>query len=367
MSPLKSLFHRLKLGHKSEAAWRGFNTAFLTTFAGICGLAIVLVFLVDPLGVVPFSLPIDRPLVDIKQRHFYPMVVRSKQYDSLVLGTSTGRLLNPDRLDTALGGRFANLALNDGRAWEQWRLADLYLREVGIPKSILIALDGPWCHPQADARHNRITVRGFPEWIYDENPWNDLLHLVNGRMLEFAVRTIATKLGLRPKRLGDNGFAVFVPPEEKYDLAKARKHIWGDAVPRLPPDAPPFALSQKEKSDMVFPALSWIEDLQTRTNGQTAFIYLWTPVHVKSQPGPGSRAAAMEEECKTRLDGLARNAGALVIDWRIPSVLTKTDSNYWDALHYRLPIAHAMVRSIVSAKSGQASGPDGTWIVRQSP
>ena len=225
----RSLLHRIRSGPRTENHWLAFNKTFAMTFAGFTGFVVVLILMVDPLGVVPFSLPIDRPIVDIKQRHFYPLVVRSRRYDSLVLGTSTSRLLDPDDLDKTLGYRFANLALNDGRAFEQWRLADLYLREVGIPKSILVGLDGPWCHPQADAPENLITVRGFPEWIYDENPWNDLLHLINGRMAEFAVRTILTKIGVRPKRLGDNGFAVFVPPESEYDLTRAREYIWGDA------------------------------------------------------------------------------------------------------------------------------------------
>jgi len=367
MALFKSLFQSLRSKRQSEDAWRGFNRVFAIVLAGATALVFTLLFLVDPLGVVPFSLPIDRPVVDIKQRHFYPMVIRSRRFDSLVIGTSTGRLLDPDRLDKALGGRFANLSLNDGRAWEQWRLADLYLREIGPPKSLLIALDGPWCHPEADAPENLITKRGFPEWIYDENPWNDILHLVNGRMLEFSIRTIVTKLGLRPKRLADSGFAVFVPPEEEYDLARARTHIWGTAAPALPPASPPLVLAEAERARLKFPALAWIEDLQARTKGKTRFIYLWTPVHVKSQPAPGSRAAALEEECKSRLDTLARDTGAFVIDWRIPSPLTRNDENYWDALHYRLPIAHAMINSLVAAKSGQASDPEGAWIVRHAP
>lgn len=367
MTLFKSLFQTMQLKRTSEDAWRGFNRMFAIVLTGATALVFVLLFLVDPLGVVPFSLPIDRPIVDIKQRHFYPMVIRSRRFDSLVIGTSTGRLLDPDRLDRALGGRFANLSLNDGRAWEQWRLADLYLREIGPPKSLLIALDGPWCDADADAPENLITKRGFPEWIYDENPWNDILHLINGRMLEFSVRTIVTALGLRPKRLADNGFAVFVPPEEEYDLARARTHIWGDAAQVIPPDAPPHILTETEKAKLKFPALAWIKDLQTRTNGKTDFIYLWTPVHVRSQPIPGSGSAAIEEECKSRLDALARDAGAVVIDWRIYSPLTRNDENYWDPLHYRLPIAHTVVNSLVAARSGQTSDPDGTWIVRHAP
>ncbi len=352
---------------RTERLWQRFNGAFAAVLGGCIALLGFLIFLVDPLGVVPFSLPMDRPIVDIKQRHFYPLVIRSRRYDSLVLGTSTSRLLDPADLDRTLGHRFANLALNDGRAWEAWSLADLYLREIGVPKSIVIGLDGIWCHPQADRPENRITVRGFPGWIYDEDPWNDMAYLVNGRMVEFAGRTIVTLLGLRPERLAKNGFAVFVPPEADYDLERARQHIWGDGPRRVAPIEPEVTLTEAERTALPFPALQWIEDLQTRTDGQSELIYVWMPVHLRSQPVPGSRDAAVEEECKSRIDDLARQAGALVIDWRIPSPLTTDDKNYWDGLHYRVPVAGAIVNSIGQARAGDQVGDGRVWVTRARP
>jgi len=366
----RSFIQSKKTFPRTEGLWKGFNRAFAATFILIASLLFALVFLIDPFGVVPFSIPMERPVVDMKQRHFYPLVVRSKRYDSFVLGTSTIRLVDPRDLDRALDRRFANLALNDARPWELWSLADLYLREVGLPKTIVFGLDGPWCFPDADKPEHRITVRGFPDWIYDENPWNDLIHLINGRTVEFAVRTLVTKFGWRPKRFEDNGYAVFVPPESEYDLARAQQHIWGGAPPPEPqtgPAPPPPPLPPAEAAALAFPALDWIKDLQTRTLGQTDMIFLWTPVHIRSQPAPGSHAAAVEEECKSRVDALARPGKDIVIDWRIPSELTRTDSNYWDALHYRLPVARAMVRSMAAAKTGILSAADGSWHVRGHP
>lgn len=367
MKAIRTLLALLKRLPRTERFWKRFNGAFIGVLGGCTAILGSLIFLVDPLGVVPFSLPIDRPIVDIKQRHFYPLVIRSQRYDSFVLGTSTSRLLDPDDLDLTLGHRFANLALNDGRAWEAWSLADLYLREVGVPKTILIGLDGVWCHPEADKPENRITKRGFPAWIYDEDPWNDMAYLVNGRMVEFAGRTIVTLLGLRPERLAKNGFAVFVPPEADYDLERARQHIWGDGPRQVAIVEPAVTLTATERAALPFPAVQWIEDLQTRTAGKTEFIYVWMPVHQRSQPAPGSREAAIEEECKSRIDRLAQQAGALVIDWRIPSPLTRQDGNYWDALHYRLPVAGAIVDSIAEARSGKRAGDERVWVARSYP
>ncbi|MEM8814011.1 MAG: hypothetical protein AAGF59_15475 [Pseudomonadota bacterium] len=352
---------------RTQEAWRRFNQTFAVVLAGAFGILFFLIYLIDPWGVVPFALPMDRPLVDIKQRHLYPMVIRSGRYDSVIIGNSTIRLLDPDDLDDKLNAGFANLAMNDGRAFEQWRLADLYLRELGPPRNIIVGLDGTWCHPEADARENRITGRGFPEWIYDENPWNDLLHVFNVRTVEFAGRVIVTKAGLRPKRLGDNGFAVFVPPENDYDPEKAAAHIWGDGPRSITPVVPAVTLTQEERRSLSFPAHKWLSDLMNRTDGATRFILLWAPVHIRSQPVPGSHAAAVEEACKSRIDALALDADAVVIDWRRHSAVTSVDLNYWDALHYRIPIAKRIAGCIIDTVSGGAVETGTPWRVRIAP
>ena len=58
----------------------------------------------------------------------YPQIVRSKRFDSLIIGTSTSRLLDPELLDRLFHVRLANLAMDSTMAWEQKTMLDLFLR-----------------------------------------------------------------------------------------------------------------------------------------------------------------------------------------------------------------------------------------------
>ena len=77
-------------------SWREFVTLFLGVLAGTVAGIYVFILLLDPYNVVPFSLPIDRRIVSIADRFMYPQIVRSKRFDSLIIGTSTSRLLDPE-------------------------------------------------------------------------------------------------------------------------------------------------------------------------------------------------------------------------------------------------------------------------------
>src|SRR5687768_17031237 len=100
-------------------SWGKFTRTLVGTLAGLLIVLYAFIALIDPYDNVPFSPPIERPIMDINQRFMYPAVARSQRFDSAVIGTSTSRLLNPEKLDAVLGGRFANLAMNSATAWEQ--------------------------------------------------------------------------------------------------------------------------------------------------------------------------------------------------------------------------------------------------------
>ena len=142
--------------------------------------------------------------------------------------------------------RFANLALNDGRAWEQTQLASLFLATEPQPQTILVGLDWVWCAGDADTAPTSPT-RIFPHWIFDEDPWNDLAHLLNGRALETALRQLGYRVGLLPARFPANGFDVFVPPETAYDAGKAQRYIWRGPPRVLVPATPAYLPSQAER------------------------------------------------------------------------------------------------------------------------
>ena len=303
--------------------WRDFSVLFGATFS--IGLVVVYLFvlLVDPYDVVPFSLPITRPLVDSNQRFMYPQVVRSGLFDSFVVGTSTSRLLDPEILDQEFGGRFVNLAMDAATAWEQKTMANYFFDQVGQPKTMIVGIDFVWCVTDAD--RDRITARGFPYFLYDNDKWNDFLYLLNARTVEISGRLVGYHLGLYPERSRFDGYQVFIPPDNTYNLEKAQLSIWGNR-PRKVPDSnlPPFVLSEQQRTAAVFPALQWLDQILLKA-GNAVKVVSFMPVHVAAQPDPTTLGGAYEAECKMRIVDIARNRGAKVIDWRYSSPLTRED------------------------------------------
>ena len=143
-------------------SWRAFAATLCCSALAVGAVLYGFVLLLDPYG-----LRATRPIMDLNQRFMYPQIVRSGRFDAALFGTSTVRLLDPDRLNAVLGGRFVNLGLNSGTPWEQMQLADLFLRQVPEPKALVFGLDRNWC--DADADRKRLTFRVFPPWLYDES------------------------------------------------------------------------------------------------------------------------------------------------------------------------------------------------------
>src|SRR5262245_39926609 len=96
-----------------------------------------LIVMVDPWKALPLSAPIDRPMSNNTQRLLYPMLVRTKNLDSFVFGSSTAMLIDPQRLSAGLGSRFANLALAGGLPWEQLEYLRLVLAHHPKPAALM--------------------------------------------------------------------------------------------------------------------------------------------------------------------------------------------------------------------------------------
>jgi hypothetical protein len=346
---------RAKLDRKVD--WHSFVALFIGAFVSLALGAYLFILLVDPYSSIPFSLPIDRKIVSISDRFMTPQIIRSRRFDSLIIGTSTSRLLDPEILDPLFQARFANLAMDSALAWEQKTTLELFLRVMGPPKVLIVGLDSVWCAPEAD--RNRITFRGFPDWLYDDNPWNDYLHLFNYGTLEIAARQVGYHLGLYPERARSDGYRNFLPPESEYDSARAHDTIWQGRGP----SPLPLLLSAEERSQLRFPALAWLDDELARIPDANLKVLAFMPLNIAAQPAPGTRDAQIEAECKDRIVAIARNRGAKVIDWLFASALTSNDSNYWDRLHYRLPIAGQVARDLAGAAIGGKEATDGSYHI----
>ena len=335
--------------------WRRYARVLFVTLALELLTACALITAANPYGNLPVSLVGRHEIMDTNQRYQYPAIARSGLYDSIVIGTSTSRLLRPAAFQSAFGGHFANLAMDDSAAWEQYRMASLFAHEVGKPRTLVVGLDHVWC--RADADQHRMTERGFPEWMFDDNPWNDVPWMLNARSVEFSLRRIAHAVGLKDVRIPFDGYEVFVPPEAQYDLTKAKANLKHPKAATTASAAP----SPEDLAAFNFPALAWLDELLGQSWERV--ILLITPVHIGAQPVPGQTAAWRETECKARMAAIAQRHGVPLADFRIKSEITSHDENYWDPLHYRIGIAERIVSGLDRAVKTKADDPAGDWHV----
>ncbi|WP_409566139.1 hypothetical protein [Methylobacterium sp. J-059] len=344
----------------SSRRWRRFAGTFALAGLGAGLAAIGFVAAMDPYGLRARP---GRPgaIMDRNQRFMYPRIARAGGYDAAVFGTSTARLIDPNALDRAFGARFANLAVNAATPDEQRTLARLFLRRNTV-HAVLFALDSTWCAADAPRR----TAHPFPDWLYAEGaPWG-WLRQVNGQSLGIAAQVALNRLGLAPARIRGDGFSVFTPPEASYDPVRAARHIHGGGSPLDPETAGPGTPPPAQAGDAM-PMLDAFDALLASVPGAARKLVAFMPVHVAAQGAAGTPAGAREAACKARVAAIGRARGALVVDFRLPSPITTRDENYWDALHYRLPVAARIVEGLRAAAETGADAADGSYRVLAHP
>jgi hypothetical protein len=331
-------------------AWRRFCGRLLAAVAMLAGAVYGFVVILDPFDTLALSPPFDRSPIATNARYSFPALARNSRFDSVILGTSTSRLLRPTELDPLFDARFANLAMNSATAYEQWRLGLLFARHHPAAKVALLGLDVEWCQTGDDIA--LYTERSFPEWMYDDNSWNDYLHQFNLYAVEQAGIEFGVLTGLRPRPYGRDGYTNFLPDDGAYDLERARVKLYGGAAGTIEPIEPPARMTAGERQALRFGALPKLRELLDAMPGALKLVY-FVPYHVAAQPRSGSREAIVWQECKARVAELvAQEPHARLVDFMIPSPVTRDDANYWDPLHYRSGIATWLARNLREAANG---------------
>lgn len=320
----------------SSSSWRRFaRTVLLTAGALLAGLY-GFVAIVDPWDTLPLSPPLTRVPISSNARFSFPALARSPRFDSVVLGTSTSRLLQPAHLNPLFAARFANLSMNSATAWEQTRMLAVFLRAHPAPRAVLIGLDAEWCGDAAP----RTTDRPFPEWMYAANLWPAYREILTPYAVQEAANQFAVMAGLKRRRYGLDGYSSFVPDEAAYDPARVDA-----AFARWPPtDATPARPGDR----YAFPAHALLRDALATIPPGTRTVLFFAPYHASRHGAPGTRDAARWAACKESAAAIARAAGAELLDFLVPSAVTTDRSNYWDPLHYRVPVAVMLARALAT-------------------
>lgn len=341
-----------------EKRWRRFWRLFLSLFCLGWVVYTLLIVVIDPYDIFTFSPKMDRAPVVINQRFSYPAIARKSKFNSLILGTSTARLVDPEVLDSGLDSKFANLAMNSATAYEQLQIFNVFRRYHAEIKTLVIGLDIAWCAEGPD--YKLYTSRPFPPWMYDDNPWNDFKNHYTLKTAETMVRQAGYLAGVLPALYGKNGYKNFLLPQSEYNLDTARSHLYPNGtVEKIEEQSPPFVLSNIERSNLSLPALKLLEEILAKSR-ETQTILFFVPYHFYYQGHPGTRKKLVWQKCKDRIVSLASPfENVSVLDFMIKSELTLKDENYWDARHYNLEQG----RNVSAAIEDGANGRDNALFV----
>ena len=316
--------------------------------SALCLLAVVFLFVtvIDPWGMLPLSPPLPRVPVSGNARFSMPVLASSSAFDSAVVGSSSSRLLRPAVLDTLLGGHFANLAMNAATAWEQSQMLALFTHTHPAARTVMVGLDSAWC---AEAPHQS-SGRAFPAWMYQPSHWGGYREVLSLYAVQEAASQLWTMLGFKRERYGRDGYTSFVPPDSAYDPARVNLAFARFGVP---PDLP------ARHGAHVLPALPMLAQALRDLPAGTRKIVFFTPTNVALQGVPGSDFASALSACKAQVTALAATVpNALVVDFLFPSPITSDRSNYWDPVHYRVPIADRLMADIAAAAVGRTTPDD---------
>ena len=323
----------------------------LLLFAALfAGALYAFILVLDPYQNVPFSPDLPRAPIATNQRFSYPAVARDPRFDALIMGTSTSRLLDPARLGELTGARFANLAMNSATAYEQRRIHELFVRHHADMRFLVLGVDEVWCTRKTDPE--RYTFRAFPEWMYDENPWNDLGYLFNDKALEDAVRMLELLVGAREPKYRRDGYRDFTADFPAWDAAAVAHRLYRGR-PRGIPTSPVRA--SREHPRWRYPLLDDLAELLAATPSGADVVLFFPPLHATYI----ERRAGTFAECKGRvLDLVAARSRAQVLDYLYVSALTSNDDNYWDPVHFTRAVSTLIEADMGRALQGLAPASD---------
>ena len=328
--------------------WRTFFFGVAGTAGGLIAVLFGFVAIVDPLNILPLSPRLDRGLATSNQRFSYAALARSPRFDSAIFGRSTAQLLRPEVLDATLHGRFVNLSILAATAYEQTRIMRVFVETHPETRWIVVGLDGEWC--RTGNTIPKLTFRPFPEWMYERDTWHGYREALNLSMIELAGKQFALLTGLKKEEFSREGYQPFVPPDDRYDPARAAARLreQGPEEPSGTRDGP--------AASWRFPTFAWLSDVLAAKPPRARVILFFVPYHRSLQPPDDSVGGAAWTACKRHAVAFARQQnGVFVVDFMRPSPITRDDEAYWDPHHYRIGIADRIVQDLAAAAVGEPS------------
>ena len=144
---------------------------------GAAGLLSAAVIAVDPFQVYRLATRYMPPIDNTTQVYANAGIVRSYDYDSVIVGTSVTENFRPTQMDGVLGGRFIKLCTSAGTAYNHALLLDLAFETHDV-RRVVYGLDVYSFIAETDQ-----TGSAVPLYLYDRNPFNDVQYWLNRSVL----------------------------------------------------------------------------------------------------------------------------------------------------------------------------------------
>jgi hypothetical protein len=308
----------------------------LLVFLGVLGLGAALVLgvmiAVDPYDSGRFGLLGIEGVADSTEVTANASRARDPQFDSAVIGNSTGQRLNPAELSQATGLHFVQLTAPGADPRGQLAILDFFIRHHQRIGTVVVAAGANWC-----ARDLALHLRNpFPFWLYGESTLVYAGRLFSWRAVNHAYQRIMIGRG-RQKRTAPDGFFNYedVFPREKHPVA----------APAQEP-APLFA----GKVSDAFPVAVLLESAVRRLPADASVVVLIPPTFYTIVPQLRSAEAAEGDACKAAFKRIVTGRPhSNFIDYRVDNALTRDPLNFVDVIHYRGKIAQKVQDGIVAS------------------
>lgn len=316
----------------------GFVKAFLLTTAIACGLVIVINIWVDPWRYLH-----DSTLASWEGdgRLQNPGILKQKQLNTIVLGTSMTQNFDVNQLQAMYGGEAAILSISAGTGREQSMSARLALRQQSELRHLVWGI-----HPGSFSVAPNAVKRGaFPEYMYDESWQNDIFYLFNISTLEKSMAD-----------LRDSGGA----PENSW---KSLQNWHG----RYPYGCPHALKLQLERRGLPSPADDWLGDkddirdnvrdnlyavVAANPNVQFSLIFppfsaLYWSVLSENQP---KRYQAYRTTLREVVRQLGTEPNVEIFDFTRMSTVTRDLSHYRDLTHFSSEISARILTNLEAGR-----------------
>jgi hypothetical protein len=292
------------------------------------GVVLLYLVLIDPYDSGRYVPSLITGVVDESPRTANASHGRDQNFDSAIIGNSSGQALRPATLSLLSGLRFVQLTVPGSGPREQFALLRWFARHHTRIGALVFVTDSTWCTGEIPLTHP------FPFWLYSDSHIEYLSHLFSSRALGRSIRRIRLALGTRMRSAPDgySDYEAVGPGEFRPDA-----------------QAPDELALAPEGAKQEFP---WVDRLRTfiAAAGDTPVVIVMPPLMASNLPRPGTRGAARLAACKAALAQLvAGRARSNFLDFRVDDAATRDPNNFMDSMHYRASIARRIEQSIADS------------------